>query len=546
MVQSVGRLSLSEWVACAIFVWSAWQCSFFGVLAMNLAQLLVRAARSYPFRAAVLHGDQVLWDYRTLAERAARMAAHLRHTLKLQAGDRVAIVMTNHVSYLEVLYAAWWAALVVVPINAKLHPKEVQFIMEDAQASTLFVSADLAASLLAQLAGQSVLPAVFTPGTPAYESMQQASAESPVHRQPDDLAWLFYTSGTTGKPKGVMQTHRNLYAMTACYFSDVDTVTERDAIVYAAPMSHGAGLYNFAFVAKAARHVVPVSGGFDPAELVGLSQSVGQLCLFAAPTMVKRLVEHIQQNGSPVAGFKTIVYGGGPMYIHDIQTALQVMGPRFVQIYGQGESPMTITALSRQELSDELAPTWADRLASVGCAQTLVEVRVVDDAGADLPTGQAGEIVVRGEPVMAGYWRNAEASARALRDGWLWTGDIGTLDAQGFLTLKDRSKDVIISGGSNIYPREVEEVLLQHPGVREAAVVGQANPQWGEIVVAFVVGTDVSEQALDALCLAHVARFKRPKKYLFVPSLPKNNYGKVLKTALREQLLQGDQSGCSV
>lgn len=518
---------------------------------MNLAQLLVRAARRYPDRAAVLRGDQVVWNYRELAERAARMAGFLRHDLQLEAGERVAIFMTNHVSYLEVMYAAWWAGLVVVPINAKLHPKEVAFIVDDAQTSVLFVTDDLAPGLQALLDGASTLQVAYTPDTSAYVAMQNAALLSPVHRQPDDLAWLFYTSGTTGRPKGVMQTHRNLYAMTACYFSDVDTVTEQDTIVYAAPMSHGAGLYNFAFVARAARHVVPVSGGFDPAELVVLSASLGQLCFFAAPTMVKRLVEYIQQHGSPVDGFKTIVYGGGPMYVKDIQTALQVMGSRFVQIYGQGESPMTITALSRAELADAQAATWVERLASVGCAQMLVEVRVVDDDGADLPVGQTGEIVVRGAPVMAGYWRNPEATAKTLRDGWLWTGDVGALDAHGFLTLKDRSKDIIISGGSNIYPREVEEVLLLHPGVREVSVIGQADPEWGEIVVAFVVGEDVTVQALDALCLDHIARFKRPKRYLFIDALPKNNYGKVLKTALRTRLCASGvfaqrYSGCSV
>jgi len=252
--------------------------------------------------------------------------------------------------------------------------------------------------------------------------------------------------------------------------------------------------------------------------------------------MVKRLVDHVQAQAAPVDGFKTIVYGGGPMYVKDIQSALQVMGPRFVQIYGQGESPMTITALSRQQLMATQHPHWLERLASVGCAQTLVEVRVVDEHGADLPVGQAGEIVVRGDPVMAGYWRNPQATAATLRDGWLWTGDVGALDANGFLTLKDRSKDVIISGGSNVYPREVEEVLLLHPGVREVSVVGQMDAEWGEVVVAFVVGADVTAQALDDLCLQHIARFKRPKTYRFVDTLPKNNYGKVLKTALREAL----------
>jgi long-chain acyl-CoA synthetase len=503
---------------------------------VNLAQLLVRAARVHPERPAVLVGERALLSYRELAERTARLAGRLRDGLGLQPGDRVAIYMTNHVAYLEVLYAAWWAGLAVVPVNAKLHPREVEFIIGDAGAAVLFVSDDLAADLQPLLGSLPALRQVFTPGDSAYEAALAAPAVPPAHRAPDDLAWLFYTSGTTGRPKGVMQTHRNLYAMTSCYFIDVDDVQADDAIVYAAPMSHGAGLYNFAFVAKAARHVVPASGGFDPAELVALSRSVGRLCLFAAPTMVKRLVEHIAASGAPADGFKTLVYGGGPMYVEDIQAALATMGPRFVQIYGQGESPMTITALAREVLDDRAHPRWAERIASVGVAQTLVEVRVAGADGQTLPAGVTGEVVVRGEAVMAGYWRNPEATASTLRDGWLWTGDLGTMDDDGFLTLKDRSKDVIISGGSNIYPREVEEVLLHHPGVREVSVIGQPDPEWGEVVVAFVAGTAVTAEALDALCLEHIARFKRPKRYHFVAELPKNNYGKVLKTALRDML----------
>jgi long-chain acyl-CoA synthetase len=175
----------------------------------------------------------------------------------------------------------------------------------------------------------------------------------------------------------------------------------------------------------------------------------------------------------------------------------------------------------------------------VGFAQTPVQVRVADIQGRHLPPGETGEVLVRGDSVMAGYWRNPEASAAALRDGWLWTGDVGVLDADGFLTLKDRSKDLLISGGSNIYPREVEEVLLTAPGVAEVAVVGAPDPEWGEVVVAFVVArgaTRPTAAALDAHCLERIARFKRPKRYIFVESLPKNNYGKVLKTELRERL----------
>jgi len=503
---------------------------------MNLVQLLVRSATAYPAQPAVFVGERRLHDYRQLAARTASIAGYLRDTLRLAPGERVAIYMSNCPEYLEVLYGAWWAGLVVVPVNAKLHPREVAFVLNDAQASGLFVSRDLAAEMVPLLSGTPSVKRTFIPGGSDYAALLAGTPIAPQHRAGDDLAWLFYTSGTTGHPKGVMQTHRNLLTMTACYFSDVDQASPADAIVYAAPISHGAGMYNFAHVLKAARHVIPESGGFDAAELTELAARIGNISFFAAPTMVKRVVDHVGLSGADPSGFKTLVYGGGPMYVEDIRRALDVMGNRFVQIYGQGECPMTITALSRQHLSDRSHEQWLARIGSVGIAQSLVEVRVADTDGATLPAGETGEILVRGDAVMAGYWRNPDATARAVQDGWLWTGDMGAMDASGFLTMKDRSKDVIISGGSNIYPREVEEVLLKHPKVREVSVIGKKDREWGELVVAFVVADDVLPEELDALCLTEIARFKRPKEYRFVASLPKNSYGKVLKTELRERL----------
>jgi long-chain acyl-CoA synthetase len=212
--------------------------------------------------------------------------------------------------------------------------------------------------------------------------------------------------------------------------------------------------------------------------------------------------------------------------------ALDRFGPRFVQIYGQGESPMTITVLPRHDIADRAHPRWRERLASAGRPFACLEVMVADQDDRPLPAGTTGEILCRGDVVMPGYWRDGEASAATLRGGWLHTGDVGAFDADGYLTLKDRSKDVVISGGSNIYPREIEEVLLRHPLVREASVIGRADRDWGEVVVAYVVGA-ASPAELDALCLREIARFKRPKDYVFVPALPKNNYGKILKTELR-------------
>lgn len=504
---------------------------------MNLVNLLIRTAKVFPERPAVAYGERDLYSYRALASRVFALSASLRGYFGLRRGERVALFMQNSPHYLEILYAVWHAGLVAVPINNKLHPREVAFILEDAGASLLFVTPGMGTGeFLGD--GNRHLQVIET-GAAEYAALFHGRDASPVSDDPSDLAWLFYTSGTTGKPKGVMLTHANLMAMTTCYFADVDGARMEDSILYAAPMSHGAGLYNFAHVLVGARHLVPESGGFSPSEILALAKRFGNLSMFAAPTMVRRLVAHCATSGGDPSGIKTVVYGGGPMYLEDIRQALAVMGERFVQIYGQGESPMTITALSRHHLANSAHPRYLERLGSVGVAQSVVEVRVVDGDGQILPPGESGEIVVRGDTVMNGYWGNPTATLNTIRDGWLHTGDIGVLDLDGFLTLKDRAKDVIISGGSNIYPREVEEVLLLHPAVAEAAVVGRPDPEWGEEVVAFVVcepGQSIAAAELDALCLQHIARFKRPKEYRLAENLPKNNYGKVLKTELRDRL----------
>jgi long-chain acyl-CoA synthetase len=507
---------------------------------MSLVELLIRHARARPQSPAIYNGATLHASHGQWTSRSAGLAERMRRA-GLKPGDRVLIFMRNHPRYLELLWAAWWAGLVVVPVNAKLHRREVEWIVDHAQARWAFVSSDVASEPLAGVERQVEVQSAEMDGLLA--PAPDALAVPVTPRESDDVAWLFYTSGTTGRPKGVMLTQRNLLTMGLTYFVDVDAIGSIDAMVYAAPMSHGAGIYAIPHLMAGARHVVPASGGVDAAELFELGLQLGPLSTFAAPTIVNRLVEHAQRHAISAAdcarSFKTIVYGGAPMYQADIQRALQVMGPRFVQIYGQGETPMVATALSRAHLADSAHPRYQQRIASVGIAQTPVQVRVGDASGHDLPIGEVGEVLVKGDTVMAGYWRNPEASAQAVRGGWLFTGDMGSLDEHGFLTLKDRSKDLIISGGSNIYPREVEEALLSLDGVAEVAVVGAPDPEWGESVVAFVVlqaGADVNEADLDRHCLAQIARFKRPKRYRFVEALPKNNYGKVLKTALRETL----------
>jgi acyl-CoA synthetase (AMP-forming)/AMP-acid ligase II len=507
---------------------------------MNLAEWLVRTARRLPNAPALLRGKNVVTDYAGFSRQVACLASALQTRLHINPGDRVAILMPNCIEYLELLYAAWFVGAAVVPINFKLHPKEAAWIIENAGTKAVFVSETAAVELIPlieKIPDLSTAIPVEGKEFAALRNLEPISA--PVARSRDDLAWLFYTSGTTGKPKGVMISNGNLHAMAFSYFVDVDEVRTADAILYAAPMSHGAGLYNFMHVMRGARHVVPESGGFEADEVLALARTLRDISMFAAPTMVRRLVDQAKTEGSNGDGIRTIVYGGGPMYVADIDEAVAVMGPRFAQIYGQGESPMTITALSRPLVADRSHPHWRQRLGSVGVAQSCVEVRIGDEKGHHLPAGETGEILVRGAPVMLGYWRNPEATANTIRDGWLWTGDVGSMDEDGFVALKDRSKDVIISGGTNIYPREVEEALLLHPSVLEVSVVGRPSAEWGEDVVAFVVakpGVKLDTSDLDRHCLEHIARFKRPKSYVVEIELPKNNYGKVLKTELRARL----------
>lgn len=504
---------------------------------MNVATFLERSARLYPDRPAVSLGKSIWLDYRGLMRRASTMAASLRDVLKLVPGDRVALAMTNCPQVLEIKYAAWIAGLIVVPINSKLHPREFEFILEDSGARVCFVTADLAPGIEPLCATLQSLHRVIDVSNQEYRALCEGARSISVHdAAPDDVAWLFYTSGTTGRPKGVMITHHNEIAMAIAYFAAVETFGQHDVLLHAAPMSHGSGQYNFPITLAGGNQVIPESGHFEPDEIFQLCAKWRNVTFFAAPTMVHRLVVYARTHSPALDGLRTIVYAGGPMYLQDIKNALSVMGPRFAQIYGQGEAPMCITALSKQHINNAEHPRYEQRLASVGVAQPCVEVRVADENDAFLPDGRLGEVLVRGDSVMRGYWRNQAATAETLRNGWLHTGDVGAFDSDGFLTLHDRSKDLIISGGTNIYPREIEEVLLRHPAVSEASVVGRPHPDWGEEVVAFVVlreGLVATDSDLDALCLENIARFKRPKAYRFVASLPKNHYGKVLKTELR-------------
>ena len=489
---------------------------------MNLFALLDQTAARFGDRGALYLGEQQRNTWSELRDRVLRLATSIG---ELGApGARIAVASENCPETVELMFAIWAAERVFVPINYKLHPREMEQILDDAGVTQVFASPKIAAGLS---------PLTEVPieiiGTDAYESRFGATPSAPpTTTDPSTLAWLFYTSGTTGRSKGAMLSHRNLMAMTVAHLADFDDPDENCSLIHGAPMSHGSGLYVPPYVLRGARQVVPASGAFEPDEFLDLCEYHPGCSAFLAPTMVQRLV---QTGRSCPGNLKTVVYGGGPMYVDSLKKAMAAFGPIFVQLYGQGEAPMTITGLRRADHID------ADDtiLGSVGYARSGVDVAVLRDDGSPAAVGEIGEIVCRGDVVMSGYWKNPDATAATLKDGWLHTGDMGSFDARGFLTLRERSKDVVISGGSNIYPREVEEVLIEHPAVSEACVVGAPDEEWGEVVVAFIVGA-ASEAELDAHLLERIARFKRPKRYEFVDEIPKNSYGKVLKRELRARL----------
>ena len=454
---------------------------------MNIANLFVRAARGHGAQPALALGDDVLCSYGELARRGAVIAGQLRAALGLAPGERAALVMGNLPDYVELLLAGWYAGLTMVPVNAKLHPRELAYILGHSGARVCFASADLIGAvgpLADELAGLRVIEV----GGREHQALRRGDPAALTATAADAVAWLFYTSGTTGRPKGAMLSHRNLLAMTLSYFADVDRIAPGDAIVHAAPMSHGSGCYILPHAAQAACQVVPASGGFDPAEIFALlARRRGRHACSrrrrwsggspptrppAAPTT------RASRPSSMAAGRCTRPTSSGRTRSSAIAWRRSTARAR-----ARCASPRSTRRATPRSPTRATAP-GSPRSAA---PQLVVEVIVADGEDRPLPPGAPGEVLVRGDSVMLGYWQDAEASARTLRGGWLHTGDIGVLDEDGFLTLRDRAKDLIISGGANIYPREVEETLLQHPAVAEVAVVGAPDADWGETVVAFVV-----------------------------------------------------------
>jgi len=480
-----------------------------------------------------MHGTDVAYSYGALFSASQRVAGWLLKE-KIVAGDRVGIFMSNDVSYLCALYGVLIAGAIAVPVNAKLHAREIAYIFQHSGATTVITSQESKDTVKeANRYGYQGSIAITIE-----QVLEQYSEDAPkptIHQCAGvDPAWLFYTSGTTGKPKGATLSHRNLLLMTTSFLQEVlPDFSKEDSLIHAAPMSHGSGMYNFAAIQRQATQVIPKRKSFNAIEFLNLSASCSNAVAFLAPTMIQRI---LREDITPahIASIKTLVYGGGPMPLATIRKAITIFGKRFSQIYGQGECPMTITKMTPEEHED-FDTGGRNRLTSVGRKFDSVNLRIQSDDS----NGGTGEIEVKSEIVMLGYWDPDKPGQLSRDSEWLPTGDMGFIDEAGYLYLSDRSKDVIISGGSNIYSREVEDALSLHPNVEEVAVVGRKSEEWGEEVVAFIVlkhSPDQTRDDLNSFCEQHIASYKRPKDYLFIESLPKNAYGKIEKNKLRSML----------
>ncbi len=516
---------------------------------MNSFAFLDKAARQRGDAPALIYGDETI-SYRAFHARALAIGGNLGR-LGCKPGDRVAFCLANSPRILEVIYGCFAAGLVVVPINARLHPREMAYIVANSGAKALIHGGEYQAGIVDAIdafAGLEVRVCLEPAnGALVYaDLLDTANAlAAAVEVDATDPCWLFYTSGTTGRPKGAIWNHRMVRCVVMNYLADLHNIQPGEVVLHAAPMSHGSGIVALPAVARGAVQVVLEPASFEPASLFATIErhKVGHVA-FLAPTQIIKMLDEFEPGRFDLSSLKAITYGGAPIHVVHLRRAIAAFGPVFVQLFGQGEAPITITGMTarrHQELLDANDP----RIGSAGQIRTDVEARYVDEDDNPLPPGEAGEVVVRGDVVMPGYWNNPEASAEALRGGWLHTGDIGMFDDQGYLFLLDRAKDMIISGGNNVYPREVEEIIVQHPAVANVCVVGIPDPYWGEAVHAVVVtepGAVVSAEEIIAHCTQYLAGYKKPKAVDFVDALPVSGYGKILRREVRERYWEGQES----
>ncbi|WP_110113077.1 AMP-binding protein [Bacillus sp. CGMCC 1.16541] len=484
----------------------------------TIAHLAKKTFKQYPKKIAVKDMNRSV-TYEELQKRVYQLHAALVDA-GLKKGDRLAVLMSNRMEHVELDLAAAIGGFVKVPLNYRLHPKEIQYILDHAEAKIVIGEQ----SLIEQV--EQTCQTIFI-GQDYEEWISSKSFAEPVLLvEEDDLFTIMYTSGTTGKPKGVMLTHRNVMS-SAISLALACEITPEDVVGHVAPLTHGSNFLSHISWLFGLTQVV--FNTFNPADFLHDVEQEKVSVIFMVPTMVNLMIQDSQFDAKRLRYIKSINMAGSPIAASKLKQAIEKAGPKFIETYGLVEAPMAITMMPRLELPS--------RLESCGATGPFVEMRLVDDEGNEVKQGDIGEVTCKGPLVMQGYWRNEEATADTIRDGWLYTGDLGWIDEYGYLHLVDRKKDVIISGGMNIYPREIEEVLNKHEGIKETSVIGKPDDKWGEVVAAYCVlneGYHVDKEELITLCKNYLASYKKPKEVYIVQELPKSGYGKILKRELKE------------
>jgi acyl-CoA synthetase (AMP-forming)/AMP-acid ligase II len=515
---------------------------------MNLGRLLTQTARLFPDRPALIQGERQ-WSWAEIDRRVDAMVGALRE-LGLQKGDRILVQSRNNLQLFESCWVAFRLGCVWVPTNFRLTPPEVAYLGASSGASAMIVEDVFAAYVDAVREASPALRHVVSIGEPRageldYESLvREHLGERPQEATVayDDPLWFFYTSGTTGKPKAGVLTHGQMSFVVTNHLADlIPGTSEHDCSIAVAPLSHGAGIHALLNVARGAATVLLPSEKLEPEVFWQLVERHRVTNLFTVPTIVKMLVEHPAVDEYDHSSLRYMIYAGAPMYRADQKLALQKLGKVLVQYFGLGEVTGCITVLSPEmHAADDADPNA--NVGSCGRPRTGMEVAILDANLQALPAGEVGEICCRGPAVFAGYHANEEATGKALKGGWFHTGDLGRMDDRGLLYITGRESDMYISGGSNVYPREVEEVLLTHPAVLEVAVLGVPDEKWGEVGVAVVVRRPDAPPLDEAALLAHLegrcARYRWPRRVIFWDALPKSGYGKIAKKDVRNLLYE--------
>jgi acyl-CoA synthetase (AMP-forming)/AMP-acid ligase II len=501
----------------------------------TLGDLITRAARFSPDDIALVHGDR-RFTHRQHLDRARRLASAL-HRAGCGRQDRIAVLAMNCTEYAEAFSATWLSGYILSTVNFRLAPPEIAWVLGDTAPRALVFEAQYA-EVVAGL--KDALPSieifVCIGNAPdwavAYEDFLEKGhpAGAPLEARPDDIAHIIYTSGTTGRPKGVMRSHRAELAMGECVCLAMD-VRPRGRMLEVMPMFH-AGAQSSMLAQMWRGGEIHIHRAFDPEAVLKAIETEKITHLHLVPLMVQALVDHPSFEGHDVSSVETILYAAAPMPVPVLRRALARFGPVFVNAWGQTEG--TGTALPKHLHAVE--GPMVELLGSIGNAYPLTQVRIVGDNGCDCAVGEVGELWIRGDAVMTGYWNNTTATLEAFHDGWLKTGDMGRFDACERVFLVDRKKDMIISGGENIYSQEVERAIAEHPAVAQVAVIGAPDEKWGEAVVAAVIlhpGAEADAAALIAHTASLIASYKKPKQVLFLDAFPTLPSGKVNKVALR-------------